>query len=84
METTSADSTDCQQMVLDGGKHIMLSYNWNSQAIVSQIYQILKDKHIPTWFDINGDIKDNIYDRYGCEHDRLLNTLLFCLAWPME
>jgi hypothetical protein len=60
------ENGDCKRMVLNGGKHVMLSYNWNSQAIVSKIYQILKDENIPIWFDIQGDMKDNIYDRYGC------------------
>jgi hypothetical protein len=55
-----------ERLVLNGGKHVMLSYNWNSQAIVSKIYKILKDENIPIWFDIEGDMKDNIYERYGC------------------
>ena len=57
---------DRKEMTLNGGKHVMLSYNWNSQAIVSKIYHILKDENIPIWFDIQGDMKDNIYDRYEC------------------
>lgn len=57
-------SEDPARIVLKGGKHVMLSYNWNSQDIVSQIYKILKDEHIPIWFDIQGDMKQNIYDRY--------------------
>ncbi len=60
------ENANCKQMVLNGGKHVMLSYNWNSQAIVSKISQILKDENIPIWFDIQGDIKDNIYERYRC------------------
>jgi hypothetical protein len=60
------ENGNCKWMVLNGGKHVMLSYNWNSQAIVSKIYKILKDENIPIWFDIQGDMKDNIYDRYGC------------------
>jgi hypothetical protein len=71
--TQNSDSIDgqtendnCKQMVLNGGKHVMLSYNWNSQVIVSKIYQILKDENISIWFDIQGDMKDNIYERYRC------------------
>lgn len=56
-------SDDQAQVVLNGGKHVMLSYNWNSQDIVSQVYKIIKDDNIPIWFDIQGDMKDNIYDR---------------------
>ena len=46
------------------GRHVMLSYNWNSRGIVSQIYQYLKGEHIEVWFDEKGDAKDCIYDRY--------------------
>ena len=87
VDTQTADG---QQIVLNGGKHVMLSYNWNSQAIVSQIYQVLKDKHIPIWFDIQGDMKDNIYDRYGCKHEYSLfscyncTSLLFSMADGIE
>ena len=73
MEHTSTDSIDGQAANVDRerttfteGKHVMLSYNWSSQVVVSQIYQILKDENIPIWFDIQGDMKNNIYDRYGC------------------
>jgi hypothetical protein len=62
-ESQTGDGND-EWMVLSGGKHVMLSYNWNSQTIVSKVYQILKDENIPIWFDIQGDMKHNIYERY--------------------
>ncbi|CAF4031097.1 unnamed protein product [Adineta steineri] len=48
-------------MTLTDGKHVMLSYNWKSQKIVSRVYDILKDKDIPVWFDVQGGMKDDIY-----------------------
>ncbi len=52
-------------MALDGGKHVMLSYNWNSKALVSKIYDILHDQGIKIWMDINGGMGDNVNVRYG-------------------
>ena len=45
-------------------KHVMLSYNWDSKVVVSQIYQILIDRGIKTWMDVNGGVGDNIDTRY--------------------
>lgn len=42
------------------GLHIMLSYQWNSQKLVKQVANILKQRNIPIWFDIDGDMKGNI------------------------
>ncbi|CAF0889773.1 unnamed protein product [Adineta ricciae] len=66
---------ESERVVLNGGKHVMLSYNWNSQTIVSQIYQILKDESIPIWFDIQGDMKQNIYDSMA---DGIENAAVVC------
>jgi hypothetical protein len=57
-----------QPMALKGGKHVMLSYNWNSQDIVEKVYNILNDAGIPTWMDIHGGMKDNTYIRYSFDH----------------
>ena len=80
------ENNDCKQVVLNGGKHVMLSYNWNSQTIVSKIYQILKDENIPIWFDIQGDMKDNIYERYRCSCFNVIIVLhfLFSMADGIE
>ncbi|CAF3871460.1 unnamed protein product [Adineta steineri] len=48
-------------MALSDGKHVMLSYNWKSQKIVSRVYDILKAENIPVWFDVQGGMKDDIY-----------------------
>ena len=46
------------------GKHVMFSYNSNSENVVSKIYQLLQKENIPVWFDRNGDQKDCMYKRY--------------------
>lgn len=51
-------------MTLDEGKHVMLSYNWNSKPIVSKIYDILVTEGFKVWMDINGGMGDNINIRY--------------------
>lgn len=40
--------------------HVMLSYQWDSQKLVKEIADRLKQKKIPIWFDIDGDMKGNI------------------------
>jgi hypothetical protein len=42
------------------GLHIMLSYQWNNQEFVKRVADMLKQKNIPVWFDIAGDMKGNI------------------------
>jgi len=56
-------------MAFSDGKHVMLSYSWKSQNIVSKVYDILQDEKIPVWFDIQGGMKDNIYKRYACHQE---------------
>ncbi len=52
-------------MAFPDGKHVMLSYNWKSEKIVSKVYDILKAENIPVWFDIDSGMKDDIYKRYA-------------------
>jgi hypothetical protein len=40
--------------------HVMLSYQWDSQGLVKQVANMLKQRNIPIWFDIAGDMKGNI------------------------
>ncbi|CAF1131186.1 unnamed protein product [Adineta steineri] len=42
------------------GLHIMLSYEWNNQELVKRVADMLKQRNIPIWFDIAGDMKGNI------------------------
>lgn len=51
------------------GLHIMLSYQWNNQELVKRVADMLKQRNIPIWFDIAGDMKGNINTAmaYGVE-----------------
>ena len=40
--------------------HVMLSYQWKSQALVKKVANMLKDRNISIWFDIAGDMQGNI------------------------
>lgn len=40
--------------------HVMLSYQWDNQKFVKQVADMLKQRNIPIWFDIAGDMKGNI------------------------
>ncbi|XP_019130430.1 uncharacterized protein LOC109142154 [Larimichthys crocea] len=42
--------------------HIMLSYQWDDQALVKKIYDRLKDDGLPVWMDIEGGVAGNIND----------------------
>ncbi|XP_018558737.1 uncharacterized protein LOC108901666 [Lates calcarifer] len=42
--------------------HIMLSYQWDDQALVKKIYNRLKDDGLPVWMDIEGGVTGNIND----------------------
>jgi hypothetical protein len=59
----------CFSGAIPEGKHVMLSYHRNSQDIVSKIYQILQEEHIPVWFNGKKDITDDVYNRYSLEND---------------
>ena len=48
------------QSSVSKGSHIMLSYQWNNQELVKRVADVLKQKNIPIWFDIAGDMKGNI------------------------
>ncbi|XP_069545869.1 uncharacterized protein [Brachyistius frenatus] len=42
--------------------HIMLSYQWDDQALVKKIYNRLKDDGLPVWMDVKGGVTGNIND----------------------
>ncbi|XP_070846648.1 uncharacterized protein [Chaetodon trifascialis] len=42
--------------------HIMLSYQWDDQALVKRIYDRLRDDGLPVWMDIEGGVTGNIND----------------------
>lgn len=44
-------------------QHVMLSYQWNVQSLVEQVYQGLRHLGINSWMDVHGGITGNINDR---------------------
>ena len=50
--------------------HVMLSYQWDSQELVSRVYDSLTQKGIPCWMDIKGDMSGSINEAMadGVEH----------------
>lgn len=44
--------------------HIMLSYQWDNQKLVEDIYLYLKEaQSMPVWMDKHGGMKENIFER---------------------
>eukprot|EP01137_Pigoraptor_chileana_P000573 Opistho-2@36966 len=43
-------------------KHVMLSYQWNSQELVKRVYELLKTYGVPVWMDIEGGMGGDIND----------------------
>lgn len=44
-------------------KHVMLSYQWDDQDLVKNVYKYLTENmHMKVWMDINGGMKSNIYE----------------------
>ncbi|UJR13105.1 hypothetical protein I4U23_000129 [Adineta vaga] len=51
------DNSNAQQF-----EHIMLSYQWDNQKLVEQIYDYLsKNQNIPIWMDKQGGMQDNVF-----------------------
>ncbi|KAG7264449.1 hypothetical protein CRUP_022311 [Coryphaenoides rupestris] len=42
--------------------HIMLSYQWDDQALVKRIHDRLVEAGLPVWMDIEGGVRGNIND----------------------
>jgi hypothetical protein len=51
-------------------KHVMLSYQWDSQPLAKRIYEALKALDVPVWFDIAGGMAASINDSmaFGVEN----------------
>ncbi|CAF1139555.1 unnamed protein product [Rotaria sordida] len=61
-------------------KHVMLSYQWNDQKLVSEIYQYLKKNNLSVWMDIQGGMKANIYE---CMAEGVENaSVIVCFMTP--
>ncbi|CAF1476117.1 unnamed protein product, partial [Didymodactylos carnosus] len=56
-------------------KHIMLSYQWENQDLVEQVYQFLTANDFSVWMDINGGMKANIYE---CMAEGVENAAAIC------
>ncbi|CAF1427144.1 unnamed protein product [Rotaria sordida] len=41
-------------------RHIMLSYQWDNQKLVTEVYHRLSAKNIPLWMDIHGGMKGHL------------------------
>lgn len=46
-------------------KHIMLSYQWDNQKLVTEVYRRLNEKNIPLWMDVQGGMKGHLSERYS-------------------
>ena len=44
-------------------KHIMLSYQWDNQKLVTEVYRRLSEKKIPLWMDVQGGMKGHLSER---------------------
>lgn len=42
--------------------HIMLSYQWEDQALVKKVHDHLRVQGLPVWMDIEGGVTGNIND----------------------
>ncbi|CAF1581160.1 unnamed protein product [Adineta ricciae] len=40
--------------------HVMLSYQWDNQKLVNEVYHRLSEKNIPLWMDIHGGMKGHL------------------------
>ena len=48
---------------MSGDKHVMLSYQWDSQALVTDVYRCLRAYNIPLWMDTQGGMKGHVSSR---------------------
>ena len=48
--------------LIPDGKHAFLSYQWDVQEQVMKIKNLLNEKQILCWMDIDGGMKNDIYD----------------------
>jgi hypothetical protein len=48
--------------LLPDGKHAFLSYQWDVQEQISEIKELLNERNVKCWMDIDGGMKSDIYD----------------------
>jgi hypothetical protein len=59
---TTAVSALSTTPLLPDGKHAFLSYQWDVQTQVVQIKELLNERNVKCWMDIDGGMKTDIYD----------------------
>ncbi|KAJ8335643.1 hypothetical protein SKAU_G00389850 [Synaphobranchus kaupii] len=57
--------------------HVMLSYQWDNQALVKRVYDRLKDDGLPVWMDIEGGVSGNINDAMAAGVEEAAVVCLF-------
>eukprot|EP01047_Picozoa_sp_COSAG01_P028404 COSAG01_NODE_1906_length_8932_cov_6.105263_7_plen_1049_part_00 len=64
VEVDDDDEDDGMDSVLAAmlGPHVMLSYQWDIQDAVVKVRQVLTQKKIKTWMDIDGGMEVDLYD----------------------
>ena len=53
-EAVANKEADKGLAILFGSKHLMLTYQWDTQEQVKAVRELLKSHGIPTWMDIDG------------------------------
>jgi hypothetical protein len=48
--------------IIPNGKHAMLSYQWDHQAVVRKVNKALQARGVQCWMDIDGGMQSDIYD----------------------
>ncbi|CAF3440822.1 unnamed protein product [Rotaria sp. Silwood2] len=56
-------------------KHIMLSYQWDHQKLVTEAYRRLKEINIPLWMDTQGGMKGHLSESMA---DGVENAAAIC------
>ncbi len=62
-------------MTSSGSKHVMLSYQWDHQKMVEQVYDGFSSVGIPVWMDIKGGMKADVNDSMATGVD---NAAVIC------
>jgi hypothetical protein len=57
-----AATTRTPRVALLNGKHVMLSYQWDHQSIVTQVRKALQARGLPVWMDVAGGMGADVFD----------------------
>uniref|UniRef100_A0A1I8GCP2 TIR domain-containing protein n=3 Tax=Macrostomum lignano TaxID=282301 RepID=A0A1I8GCP2_9PLAT len=64
--------------------HVMLSYQWDKQALVKKVYEALQSQGIAVWMDIHGGMSGNINDSMAAGVDNAAVVCPFITAKYQE